>query len=466
MSRVFSFDECKNGAPLIVNSVYYGGPNGDASSDPLMKLIPNCPAGSGIRVKKREDGSGLPAYIVLWSNGKISVWPDRHDAETGILHYYGDNKDPSKKAADTRGNQALMQVFRLLHQGFWSEVPPIFMFRRSGTEKRHRLFVGLVVPGNPHIPAGNDLVQTVFPDGAGRFFENLEADFTVLDTRDEPIERSWIEKLITDHHAALVTAPRAWKEFTAAGLSAIRPLQQKWSSEEQLLVQDLQQHLSNQSHKGLPPQAEQLALMLSRDSRDVGEQLKALTPDATEKPQPFYTKEVSIKIDEAAARLGVPLEVLYPDVSKDLPTDVTERTAIVKVRVGQSRFRLNVLGAYQNACAITGLRDPDLLEAAHINPWSESEDSRLDPSNGIALIPTLHRAYDKNKLGITPDGVCVVSNALHSACLNDSLAQRFYNAIDGQSLATPVYARPNRDFLAERFNAFCKIHHLRASNYM
>ena len=149
-----------------------------------------------------------------------------------------------------------------------------------------------------------------------------------------------------------------------------------------------------------------------------------------------------------------------------LEIHVTERTALVKVRVGQSRFRLNVLGAYQNACAITGLRDPDLLEAAHIKPWSESEDSRRDPSNGIALIPTLHLAYDKDKLGITPDGVCVVSNALRNACLDDSLAQRFYNAIDGQSLAMPVYARPNRDFLAERFGAFCEIHHLRKSNYM
>lgn len=57
-----------------------------------------------------------------------------------------------------------------------------------------------------------------------------------------------------------------------------------------------------------------------------------------------------------------------------------------------ARFRKMVLGAYDNRCAVTRLQ-LKLVEAAHILPVP-STDSSDHVTNGLALSPTFHRAYD------------------------------------------------------------------------
>lgn len=78
--------------------------------------------------------------------------------------------------------------------------------------------------------------------------------------------------------------------------------------------------------------------------------------------------------------------------------------AMVARRLDQVRFRRDVLRAYRRRCAICSLTEPDLVEAAHIIGWRESAgDSEV--VNGLALCAIHHRAYDRNLLGIDPDGV-------------------------------------------------------------
>jgi putative restriction endonuclease len=80
-------------------------------------------------------------------------------------------------------------------------------------------------------------------------------------------------------------------------------------------------------------------------------------------------------------------------------------------RLHQHRFRETVLRAYRKRCAVCRLRETTLLQAAHI-----VED--LDPLgtasvvNGIALCAIHHLAYDRNLLGIAPDGVVHIATRL------------------------------------------------------
>ena len=55
-------------------------------------------------------------------------------------------------------------------------------------------------------------------------------------------------------------------------------------------------------------------------------------------------------------------------------------------------FRTNVVKAYDGRCAVTKVQ-LRLIDAAHILPVA-SKDSSDDVSNGIALSPTMHRAFD------------------------------------------------------------------------
>lgn len=69
--------------------------------------------------------------------------------------------------------------------------------------------------------------------------------------------------------------------------------------------------------------------------------------------------------------------------------------------VRSSVFKRLVLDAYDSTCAVSGLKllstrtgTAPLLDACHIVPWAISYDDTL--SNGVALCPNLHRAFDRH----------------------------------------------------------------------
>lgn len=94
----------------------------------------------------------------------------------------------------------------------------------------------------------------------------------------------------------------------------------------------------------------------------------------------------------------------------DLTGNLEERRqTAVKVRrwSREASFRPRVLAVYGEACAFCGL-GLGLVQAAHIVPVSE-EDSSDETSNGLALCPTCHAAFDTNLLGLLPDYSIVVN---------------------------------------------------------
>ena len=74
---------------------------------------------------------------------------------------------------------------------------------------------------------------------------------------------------------------------------------------------------------------------------------------------------------------------------------VTQRTATRPERVGQRKFRENVLKLWSDSCAVTSLHRPKLLRASHIRPWRHcSNKDRLNRYNGLALTPNLDSLFD------------------------------------------------------------------------
>lgn len=82
-------------------------------------------------------------------------------------------------------------------------------------------------------------------------------------------------------------------------------------------------------------------------------------------------------------------------IVSDPTTTTTEKTALIKSRIGQGTFRDKVL-LHWSGCAVTGFSDTSLLVASHIKPWKKSTNSeRLDEWNGLLLSPNLDKAFDK-----------------------------------------------------------------------
>lgn len=84
------------------------------------------------------------------------------------------------------------------------------------------------------------------------------------------------------------------------------------------------------------------------------------------------------------------------------PTSITDarRKVLASIvrRQGQTKFRNELMEAYEGRCAISNCAIPELLEAAHIHPYKGAETN--DVRNGILLRTDLHTLFDLGLLAI------------------------------------------------------------------
>lgn len=87
----------------------------------------------------------------------------------------------------------------------------------------------------------------------------------------------------------------------------------------------------------------------------------------------------------------------------------TERQAVIQSRVGQGRYREQLV-AYWKRCAVTEAECVPLLRASHIKPWRDAtNEERLDPFNGLLLAPNLDAAFDAGFISFDNNGKAMLS---------------------------------------------------------
>ena len=95
------------------------------------------------------------------------------------------------------------------------------------------------------------------------------------------------------------------------------------------------------------------------------------------------------------------------------PLSATTRAALVDARLGQGKYRRQLLKAWDNACAVTGCTVHAALRASHCKPWRDSDNAeRLDPGNGLLLVATLDALFDAGLIAFEDDGTMQVSTVL------------------------------------------------------
>jgi putative restriction endonuclease len=113
-----------------------------------------------------------------------------------------------------------------------------------------------------------------------------------------------------------------------------------------------------------------------------------------------------------------------------------------------------VLDAYERRCAVCGLPFAELLDAAHIKP--DSQGGAPSVPNGLALCKIHHGAFDTNIIGISPDYIVRVRESVLETFDGPTL-QHAIKGMNGETLRkvpTSSGERPDRELLAERFEAF------------
>ena len=85
---------------------------------------------------------------------------------------------------------------------------------------------------------------------------------------------------------------------------------------------------------------------------------------------------------------------------------------VTVARLGQQHFKKRLL-LYWKTCAVTGCSLVSFLRASHIKPWSASDsDERLDPFNGLLLVPNLDALFDAGLLTFDDEGKGVISSSV------------------------------------------------------
>ena len=97
-------------------------------------------------------------------------------------------------------------------------------------------------------------------------------------------------------------------------------------------------------------------------------------------------------------------------------TKPTTVTAQVENRLGQGKFRDDVLDLWDDRCAISGSSTVEAIRASHIKPWKDSNDQeRLDSYNGLPLVATLDALFDAGLISFEASGKMLVSRQLNDA---------------------------------------------------
>ena len=196
---------------LTVDEIYGGSRNGNASDDPLPKLL-DVDNGAGFRhLGRRPEVKTLKLLVLKTSFSDIN-WPDSLDSENGIFIYYGDKRAPGDLHQTPRqGNLMLRNLFDEAHQQQQSAFfPPILLFGNTGTFRDVR-FIGLAVPGAGGMGADDDLVAVWRTTDDGVRFQNYKATFTVLDV--PVVSRMWVKDIQQGKAIASSHAPRSWLDW-------------------------------------------------------------------------------------------------------------------------------------------------------------------------------------------------------------------------------------------------------------
>jgi len=158
---------------------------------------------------------------------------------------------------------------------------------------------------------------------------------------------------------------------------------------------------------------------------------------------PYYTSKLNSKI--LATR-----NYIEKIESKILNEPVVAYQAEIKTLLEQkdeeeiflrgSLFKRKIPQIYNNTCCISGMKidatiNVSMIDACHIVPFSESYNDTI--TNGIALCPNLHRAFDRGLIGINDDYTVIVSNKFVES--NAAIYQ--LKIFDGKRIMLPSFEK-------------------------
>lgn len=158
--------------------------------------------------------------------------------------------------------------------------------------------------------------------------------------------------------------------------------------------------------------------------------------------------------DPARKRASVSFGVSDTAAPSSEPAERRYALRTVKQRLHQASFRAAVITAYRGRCALSGLPEQMLLDAAHIISDGNEQMGQPMVTNGLPLSKIHHAAFDAHLIGIDADYRVHVAERLRAQ--HDGPMLEALKRLHLTTLHMPARQcdRPDRDRLAQRFDLF------------
>jgi hypothetical protein len=125
-------------------------------------------------------------------------------------------------------------------------------------------------------------------------------------------------------------------------------------------------------------------------------------------------------------------------------------TVVAKRRRQHAKFAAQVKANYGKACAMCGITEPDFLVAGHIVAWSEDEQNRLNPANGLCLCVLHDRAFERGYLILDEEFHIRMNPRIHP----DSRLGMYLKDVVGRRLQLPSVHPPAPELLKRHRDRF------------
>lgn len=99
------------------------------------------------------------------------------------------------------------------------------------------------------------------------------------------------------------------------------------------------------------------------------------------------------------------IKIATNEIVQERGVSKEDKNTLNKARVGQGKYRQDILEEFPAGCIITNINDERLLIASHIKPWIDSNDEeKISRYNGLLLSPTFDRLFDQGFITFQNDG--------------------------------------------------------------
>lgn len=129
----------------------------------------------------------------------------------------------------------------------------------------------------------------------------------------------------------------------------------------------------------------------------------------------MYSRSLDLYIEFLDSSQFISGKNVSPDIENVLNNNFlteTEKESIILSRRGQGKYRENLIKIW-GKCSISGYPDHRMLVASHIKPWNKSNNiERIDPFNGLLLLPTYDKLFDLGLISFIESGNILISSQL------------------------------------------------------